>query len=95
MYPVAKILFDEKCRFKAKDFEDAQKLISAKFKIKFKEFIYHDTTNKVLTVCGLILHPVFGRIRVEWNYEGKAFIANEPFPEFNINVQQTDKQVSR
>ena len=86
MYTIAKTLFDNKCIFSVKDFEEAQKNISGKYKIKFKEFKFHENSKKVLQVYGLIFHPQFGRIRIDWNYEGRAFIANESFPEFDLPI---------
>ena len=95
MYTVAKILFDHKCIYSVKDFEKAKDSIQGNLKIKFHEFNYHDKSKKILQAFGIVHHPEFGRIRVTWNYEGKAFIANENFPEFDIPVKEYHNQVSR
>lgn len=93
MYLVAKTIFDNKCVYTVKDFEDAQKNISGKLKIKFKGFKYHENSMKVLLVSGIVFHPNFGRIQVEWNYEGRAFIYNESFPEFDLPVKRLHTNV--
>ena len=97
MYTVAKILFDHKCIYSVKDFEKAKDSIQGNLKIKFHEFNYHDKSKKILQAFGIVHHPEFGRIRVTWNYEGKAFIANENFPgkrisqsSFQIDNQRED-----
>lgn len=88
MYLAAKNIFDNKCIFTIRDFENAQKNISGRYKIEFKEFKFHDNTKKILQATGIIFHPNFGRIRVVWNYQGKAFIANESFPEFDLPIKK-------
>nr|DAW84744.1 MAG TPA: hypothetical protein [Bacteriophage sp.] len=95
MYTVAKILFDHKCIYSVRDFENARDSIQGNLKIKFLKFNYHDKSQKILQAFGIIHHPKFGRIQVSWNYEGKAFIANEHFPEFDIPVKNYHNQVSR
>ncbi len=93
MYTVAKILFDHKMYLLGQGFRESKRFNTKEgnLKIKFHEFNYHDKSKKILQAFGIVHHPEFGRIRVTWNYEGKAFIANENFP----RIRYPGKRISQ
>lgn len=81
-----KEVFDTKCKFRISDFEKAQVSAAAKgLRIIFSEFIYHDGTKFIWKVVGIV-NQKSSRIRIEWDYAGRAYIGNDHFSEFDLDL---------
>ncbi|WP_146216418.1 MULTISPECIES: hypothetical protein [Sanguibacteroides] len=82
-----KDLIDEKCRYRVADFEIAQvKAAQTGLRVIFSSFIYHEPTPFIWKVIGVVQRPNRDRLRVEWDFEGRATIAGERTPEFDLKL---------
>lgn len=81
-------VLDKKCRFRVSDFEIAQvRAFRDGLRIVFSNFIYHEPTSFIWKVVGVVSRRNGDRIRVEWDFEGRASIGDERFPEFDLTLE--------
>lgn len=80
-------LLDKKCRFRVADFEKAQGVaLKNSLRVVFSSFQYNEPTSFIWEATGIVNRSNGDRIRVKWDYNGRAYIGDERMPEFDLSL---------